>query len=320
MTGISAKEIAEKLGGTVEGNPDVRVDAPARIEYGRPGTVCFYANPKYEHYIYSCKADIILVSKDFQPKEPISATLVRLDDPYAGVAALLKWFNDLKKQRRGGNRFRCRLRPSVSIAASARIGKGTYIYPQVYLGPHVKVGRGCILYPGVKVYHDCIIGDGCILHANSVIGADGFGFAPEKDGTYSKIPQTGNVILEDNVEIGACTTIDRSTMGSTVIHSGVKIDNLCQVAHNVEVGDNTVIAAQSGVAGSTKLGKHCVIGGQSGVIGHIEVADNTTLAARSGIIGNVRKEGEVLLGYPAFDHKEYLKAYAAFKAAAKKSK
>ncbi len=320
MAGISAKEIAEKLGGTVEGNPDVRVDAPARIEYGRPGTVCFYANPKYEHYVYSCKADVILVSKDFQPNEPISATLVRLDDPYAGVAALLKWFNDLKKQRRSGNRFRCRLRPSVSIAASARIGKGTYVYPQVYLGPHVKVGRDCILYPGVKVYHDCVIGDGCILHANSVIGADGFGFAPEKDGTYSKIPQTGNVIIEDNVEIGACTTIDRSTMGSTVIHSGVKIDNLCQVAHNVEIGSDTVIAAQSGVAGSTKLGKHCVIGGQSGIIGHIEVADNTTLAARSGIIGNVRKEGEVLLGYPAFDHKEYLKAYAAFKAAAKKSK
>lgn len=204
------------------------------------------------------------------------------------------------------------------MASSARIGKGTYIYPQVYLGPHVKVGRDCILYPGVKIYHDCVIGDRCIIHANAVIGSDGFGFAPTEDGSYKKIPQTGNVILENDVEIGACTTIDRSTMGSTVIHSGVKVDNLCQIAHNVEVGDNTVMAALSGIAGSSKIGKQCMIGGQSGVIGHIEVADHTTIAARSGVIGNVRKEGETLLGYPAFDHKEYLKAYAVFKSAAKK--
>ena len=317
---ISAQEIAERLGGTVEGNPQARVYAPARIEHGKPGTVCFFANPKYEHYVYECKADIILVSKDFQPKQPVSATLVRLDDPYAGVAALLGWFNELKKQKRGGNSFRCRFAYDISVAVSARIGRGSRIYPQVYIGPHVRIGRDCIIYPGVKIYHDCIIGDNCIIHANSVIGSDGFGFAPVGDGTYKKIPQTGNVILEHDVEIGACTTIDRSTMGSTIIHSGVKIDNLCQVAHNVEVGDNTVIAAQSGIAGSTKVGRQCVIGGQSGIIGHIEVADNTTLAARSGIIGNVRKEGEILLGYPAFDRKEYLKAYAAFKAAAKKSK
>lgn len=317
---ISAQEIAELLGGTVEGNPQATASAPARIEHGKPGTVCFFANPKYEHYVYECKADILLVSKDFQPKQPVSATMVRLDDPYAGVAALLEWFNSLRRQRRRGNSFRCRFAYNISVAASARIGRGSRIYPQVYIGPRVRIGRDCIIYPGVKIYHDCVIGDNCIIHANSVIGSDGFGFAPVGDGSYKKIPQTGNVVLERDVEIGACTTIDRSTMGSTIIHSGVKIDNLCQVAHNVEIGDNTVIAAQSGIAGSTKVGKQCVIGGQSGIIGHIEVADNTTLAARSGIIGNVRKEGEILLGYPAFDRKEYLKAYAAFKAAAKKSK
>lgn len=318
MIQLTAQQIADRLGGTVEGNPNVRISAPARIEHGRPGTVCFFANPKYEHYVYTCKADVILVSLDFVPKKPVSATLVRVEDPYAGVAQLLGMFNDLKKLHRRGNRFAARINSySTSIAFSARIGKGTYIYPQVYLGPHVKVGRDCILYPGVKIYHDCVIGDRCIIHANAVIGSDGFGFAPTADGSYEKIPQTGNVILEDDVEIGACTTIDRSTMGSTVIHSGVKVDNLCQIAHNVEVGDNTVIAAQSGIAGSSRIGKQCMIGGQSGVIGHIEVADHTTIAARSGVIGTVRKEGETLLGYPAFDRKEYLKAYAVFKAAAK---
>ena len=320
MSAITAREIAERLGGTVEGNPEIRVNAPARIEYGRPGTVCFYANPKYEHYMYSCKADVILVAKDFQPKQPVTATLVRLEDPYTGVASLLAWFNEMKKSQRSGNRIRCRLSASRSIAASASIGKDTYIYPQVYLGPNVKVGRECILYPGVRIYHDCVIGDRCIIHANVVIGADGFGFAPTEDGSYKKIPQTGNVVLEDDVEVGACTTIDRSTMGSTIIHRGVKIDNLCQVAHNVEIGNDTVIAAQSGVAGSTRIGEHCMIGGQSGIIGHVEIAPHTTVAARSGVIGSVRKEGQTLLGYPAFDHKEYLKAYAAFKAAAKKSK
>lgn len=319
MIQLTAQEIADRLGGTVEGDAQVRVSAPARIENGRPGTICFYANPKYEHYVYSCKADIILVSREFEPKQPVGATLVRLEDPYKGVAQLLGIFSELKRQRHRGNRFSARFNSfSISIAPSARIGRGTYIYPQVYLGPKVKVGRDCILYPGVKIYRDCVIGDRCIIHANAVIGSDGFGFAPTEDGSYKKIPQTGNVILEDDVEVGACTTIDRSTMGSTIIHRGVKIDNLCQVAHNVEVGDNTVIAAQSGLAGSAKIGKQCLIGGQSGVVGHIEVADHTTIAARSGVIGNVRKEGETLLGYPAFDHKEYLKAYAVFKSAAKK--
>ena len=311
---VSAQEIAARLGGEVVGNPDVTVSAPARIESGRPGTICFYANPKYEHFLYTCKADVILVNRSFEPAQPVSATLVKVDDAYAAVAELLGWFEQLRKNRPRGNRFCARLSLRRSIACSARIGRGTCIFPQVYLGPRVKVGKNCILYPGVKVYHDCVIGDNCIVHANAVIGADGFGFAPTEDGSYKKIPQTGNVVLEDNVEVGACTTIDRATMGSTIVRRGVKLDNLCQVAHNVEIGDNTVMAAQSGIAGSAHLGKQCIIGGQSGFNGHISVADHTTVAARTGVIGNVKKEGEVLLGYPAIDHKTYMKAYAKFKA------
>ena len=314
---VTAQEIAARLGGEVVGNPDVVVSAPARIENGRPGTICFYANPKYEHYLYDCKADVILVNRSFTPARPVSATLVKVDDAYAAVAELLGWFEQLRKTRPRSNRFCARFSLRRSIACSARIGRGTCIFPQVYLGPRVKVGKNCILYPGVKVYHDCVIGDNCIVHANAVIGADGFGFAPTEDGSYKKIPQTGNVVLEDNVEVGACTTIDRATMGSTVIHRGVKLDNLCQVAHNVEMGENTVMAAQSGIAGSAHIGKQCMIGGQSGFNGHIQVADHTTVAARTGVIGSVKKEGEVLLGYPAIDHKTYMKAYAKFKAEGK---
>ena len=311
---VTAQQIAARLGGEVVGNPDVTVSAPARIESGKPGTVCVYANPKYEHYLYSCQASVILVNRTFEPAQPITATLVKVDDAYASVAELLGWFQQLRQARPRGNRFRARFSLRRSIACSARIGRGTCIFPQVYLGPRVKVGKNCILYPGVKVYHDCVIGDNCIVHANAVIGADGFGFAPTEDGSYKKIPQTGNVVLEDNVEVGACTTIDRATMGSTVIRRGVKLDNLCQVAHNVEVGENTVMAAQGGIAGSARIGKQCMIGGQSGFNGHITVADHTTVAARTGVIGNVKKEGETLLGYPAIDLKTYMKAYAKFKA------
>lgn len=310
---ITAKDIAEHLGGTIEGNPDTVVSSPARIEYGKSGSICFLANPKYEHYVYTSKAGVILVNRTFQPKQAVSATLIRVDDAYKAVADLLGWWSGLKKSPRGGNRLQRFFDYTVRIACSARIGRGTRIYSQVYVGPRVKIGRGCIIYPGVKIYHDCTIGDNVIIHANAVIGADGFGFAPCPDGTYKKIPQTGNVVIEDNVEIGANSTVDRATMGSTVIGKGVKIDNLCQVAHNVEIGDNTVMAALSGIAGSSKIGRHCVIGGQSGVIGHVELADNTTIAARTGVIGNVRKEGTTLLGFPAIDPKEYMRAYAVFR-------
>ena len=310
---VSAAEIAKYLNGTIEGDPSVTVSSPARIEYGKKGDICFFANPKYERYVYSCKADIILVNRSFVPKQAVSATLIRVDDAYKAVADLLTWWQKMKKSRVRGNSFRCRLAFDIHIAWSARIGRGTKIYPMVYVGPHVRIGRNCIIYPGVKIYHDCVIGDNCIIHANAVIGADGFGFAPCPDGSYEKIPQTGNVVLEDNVELGANTTVDRSTMGSTIIHKGVKIDNLCQIGHNVEVGDNTVMAAMSGVAGSSKVGKQCIIGGQSGIIGHITVADHTTVASRTGVIGAVKKEGQTLLGFPAIDHKEYMRAYAVFK-------
>lgn len=326
---ITAQTIADYLGGEIFGDPNVRVSSPARIEQGKKGNICFFANPKYEHYIYRTKASVLLINKSFEPKEEIPATLIKVDNAYDSVASLLEFFSSLKKSRPRSNRlFVCRPLSS-KIGRGTFVGKGTYIgkkveigkhchiYPQVYLGDNVKIGDNVILYPGVRVYHDCIIGNDCILHANSVVGSDGFGFAPREDGSYKKIPQTGNVVLENDVEIGANTTIDRATMGSTIIRKGVKIDNLCQVAHNVEIGENTVIAALSGIAGSSKIGRHCMIGGQSGVVGHISVADNTTIAARSGVIGNVKKEGETLLGYPAIDHKTYMKAYAHFKSSGK---
>lgn len=332
---ISAREIAEYLHGEVEGNPDVMVSSPARIENAKAGTVCFLANMKYEHYLYESSASVVLVNRDFQPSGPVAATLVRVDDAYSAIAALLGYMTSRKRSCRG-NRLAARLNPSIHLPLSAKVGRGTriercvvigsraiigedcHIFPQAYIGENVRIGRGVMIGPGVKIYRDCIIGDRCILHANCVIGSDGFGFAPNPDGTYTKIPQTGNVVLGDDVEIGACTTVDRSTMESTLIRSGVKIDNLCQIGHNVEVGANTVMAAMSGIAGSAKVGASCVIGGQSGIIGHISVADHTTVAGRSGVTSSVKKEGETLLGYPAFDHKEYLRAYAAFKANGKK--
>ena len=310
---ITAQTLADLLGGDLVGDPQTRVTGPARIEQSKPGDICFYANPKYERYVYSTRASVLLVNRSFAPKQPVPATLIKVDDAYAAVPVLLNYFQQLCHVRKRGNRLLARLSLKRSVACSARIGKGTYIYPQVYVGPRVKIGRGCILYPGVRIYHDCVIGDGCILHAGVVIGADGFGFAPQPDGSYEKIPQLGNVVLEDNVEIGANTTVDRATMGSTIIRKGVKIDNLCQVAHNVEVGENTVMAALCGIAGSTHIGQRCQFGGQSGVNGHISVPDDTVLAGHSGIIGTPRKNGLRLMGYPALEYGNYMRAYAKFR-------
>ena len=315
---LTAEEIARHLGGEVVGNPAVTVSAPARIESGRPGTICFLANPKYEHYLYGCKADIVLVNRNFEPRGPVSATLVKVDDAYASVASLLDWFEALKAQCRGGNSLLCRLLPGRSVALSARIGKGTRIYPQAYIGPRVRVGKECIIYPGVKIYHDCVIGDRCVIHANAVIGADGFGFAPQPDGSYRKIPQTGNVVIESDVEIGAGTTVDRSTMGSTIIRRGTKIDNLCMIAHNVEVGEDTVMAAQCGIAGSTRIGSRCVIAGQCGIAGHLTIADRTTIGAQSGIMSSIETPGKSYFGYPALEHREFLRAFADFRAKGRK--
>ena len=310
---ITAQTLAELLGGELVGDPQVVVVRPARIEQARPGDICFFANPKYEHYIYETKASVLLVNKSFEPKRPIPCTQIRVENAYESVSVLLDFFSRQRHAQKKGNRLWARLSLRRSVACSARIGKGTHIYPQVYVGPRVKVGKNCILYPGVRIYHDCVIGDNCILHAGVVIGADGFGFAPQKDGSYHKIQQLGNVVIEDDVEIGANATVDRATMGSTLVRKGVKIDNLCQVAHNVEVGENTVMAAMTGIAGSTRIGQNCVFGGQSGVVGHITVADHTTLAAQSGIIAAVRKPGTTLVGYPALEYGTFMRAYAKFR-------
>ena len=310
---ITAQSLAELLGGELVGDPQAVVVRPARIEQARKGDICFLANLKYEHYIYDTKASVLLVNKSFEPKQAVPATLIRVENAYDSVSVLLDFFNRQRRTQVRGNRLWARISLRRSVACSARIGKGTHIFPQVYVGPRVKVGKNCILYPGVRIYHDCVIGDNCILHAGSVIGSDGFGFAPQKDGSYRKIQQLGNVVLEDDVEVGANAAIDRSTMGSTVIHKGVKLDNLCHIAHNVEVGENTVMAAMTGVAGSSKIGQHCMFGGQSGVNGHITIADNTTVAAQTGVVGSVRKQGTTLIGYPALEYGTYMRAYVKFR-------
>ena len=327
---FKAKDIADILGGTVEGNPEATVTNFARIESGKPGTICFFANPKYEHYVYECKADIIIVNNTFEPKEPVSATMIRVENSYAAVAALLDYVTAQKRSYRRYRGCRSRIRWSARlgkkvyvgdfayIGRRATVGDYTKIYEQVYIGDDVKIGSHCIIYPGVKIYPGMVIGNNVILHSNAVIGADGFGFAPLEDGTWKKIEHTGNVIIEDYVEIGANACVDKSQMGSTIVHKGCKIDNLCDIAHNVEVGANTVMASQTGIAGSAKIGEHCIMGGQVGIAGHITIADNTTLAGQSGVLGTVKESGKVLMGTPAIPYKDYFRSYAVFKKAGTK--
>lgn len=326
---LTAREIAGQLGGDIIGDPDVTVSSPARIEYGKAGNICFLANPKYEKYLYTTNASIVLVNRSFTPKEKVNATMIAVDDAYKAVADLLEWFSSLKRSRRKGNRiarifsFVHTVRGKVKrgtwigeytvIERGARVGRDCQIYPQVYIGRNVKVGDNVTIYPGVKVYHDCVIGDNCTLHSGCVIGADGFGFAPLEDGSYKKIQQTGNVIIEDNVEIGANTCVDRATMGSTIIRRGVKLDDLIMVAHNVEIGSDTVIAGQSGIAGSAHLGEHCVLGGQTGIGGHITIAPHTTFAAKTGLMKDWKTPGQSLMGYPAMTYMHYMRSYSAFK-------
>lgn len=326
---FKAKEIAEILGGTVDGNPEATVTSFARIESGKPGTICFFANPKYEHHVYTCKADIIIVNNSFEPKEPVSATMVRVEDAYAAVASLLDYVTAKKRSYRRYRGLRSRVRWSSRIGKkvyvgdfayvgkNAQVGDYTKIHENVYIGDDVKIGSHCIIYPGVRIYPGMVIGNNVIIHSNAVIGSDGFGFAPLEDGTWKKIEHTGNVIVEDDVEIGANVCVDKSQMGSTVIRRGVKIDNLCQIAHNVEIGCNTVMASQTGIAGSTKIGEHCIIAGQVGIAGHLNIADNTTIGAQSGVLGSVKESGQTLMGSPAFPLKQYLRSYAVFKRAGK---
>lgn len=321
---FTAAQIASFLHGTVEGDPEASVSTFTKIEEGKPGGLSFLSNPKYSQYLYTTQASIVLINKDFILESPVSATLIRVDDAYASLAQLLQLAEQFKPKKKGiDNQVfiaeSAQLDENVYVgtfsylAEGVQVGEGTQIYPQVYLGENVHIGKNCILYPGVRIYHDCLIGDNCILHAGVVIGADGFGHAPQSDGTYKKIPQIGNVIVEDNVEICANTTVDRATMGSTIIHKGVKLDNLIQIAHNVEIGENTVMAAQSGIAGSTKIGRQCVIAGQVGVAGHLHIADGVTLAAQTGIISDVKSNESAQFGSPAMPIKDYLRSYTIFR-------
>ena len=327
---FKAKEIADILGGTVDGNPEATVTTFARIESGKPGAICFFANPKYEHYVYECKADVIIVNNTFEPKAPVSATMIRVENSYTAVAALLDYVVSKKRSYKRYRGLRSRIRWSAKlgrkvyvgdfayIGKRAQVGDYTKIYENAYIGDDVKIGKYCIIYPGACLYAGTVVGDNVIIHANAVIGCDGFGFAPQEDGTWKKIEHTGNVIIEDNVEIGANAGVDRSQMGSTIIRSGCKIDNHCQIAHNVEVGKNTVMAAMTGVAGSTKIGEHCIFAGQVGVAGHLTVADNTTLGAQAGLLSNIKEPGKQYFGSPAIPYMEYMRSYAVFKRSGKK--
>jgi len=321
---FTAKQIASFLSGEIEGNPDVSVNTLSKIEEGTTGSLTFLSNPKYTPYIYSTQASIVLVNRDFVAEQPINATLIRVDDAYQSLAILLTMVSQAKPVKSG-------IDPQTSIAASAtlgenlyigtfsvigensRIGNNTQLHQQVYIGDGVRIGSDCVIYQGVKIMDDCVIGNGCVLQPGAIIGADGFGFAPQNAGDYQKIPQIGNVILEDNVEIGANTTVDRATMGSTIIRKGVKLDNLIQVAHNVEIGENTVIAAQTGIAGSTKVGRNCMIGGQVGMSGHIHVADGAMIGAQSGLSNSLLDASTPVFGTPAINHKKFARSYAVFK-------
>ena len=327
---FKAKEIAEILGGTVDGNPEATVTTFARIENGKPGSICFFANPKYEEYVYKCKADIIIVNKTFEPKAAVSSTMVRVDDAYAAVASLLDYVTAKKRSYKRYRGCRSRIRWSAKlgkkvyvgdfayIGKHAVIGDCTKIYEGAYIGDDVKIGSYCIIYPGARIYPGMVIGDRVIIHAGAVIGADGFGFAPLEDGTWKKIEHTGNVVIEDDVEIGANACIDKSQMGSTLVKRGTKIDDLCLLAHNVEIGPNTVMAGMSGIAGSTKVGEHCILAGQVGIAGHLTIADNTTFGAQTGVQGNIKTPGQAYFGSPAIPYMDYMRSYAAFKKAGKK--
>jgi len=320
---FTARQIAEFLKGEIEGDPEVRVSDVSKIEEGRPGTLSFLANPKYEKYIYETDSSIVLVNKAFQPERKISATLVRVDNAYEAFASLLDLYQKNSPQKEGTNTLSS-IHPTAKIGdkvyigeftcicQNSSVGTGSKIYPQVYIGDSVRIGDNTTIYPGVKIYHDCIVGSNCIIHSGVVIGSDGFGFAPQDGSEYKKIPQIGNVIVEDNVELGSNVTIDRATMGSTIIRKGVKLDNLIQIAHNVEIGENTVIAAQAGISGSTRIGKNCMIAGQAGLTGHLNIADEVKIAAQAGISHDLKIKGEIVGGSPAIEMKRYRKAIVIY--------
>lgn len=320
---FTAGQIAGILGGELEGNPEIAVHKLAKIEEGEEGSLTFLANPKYTSYIYSTKASITIVNKDFTPDQNLNTALIKVEDAYEAFSKILEYYNQVKNNKVG-------VESPVFLSESATYGTDFYmgafsylgnnvvigdnvkIYPNVYVGDNVTIADNVTIFAGAKIYSESIIGKNCVIHSGVIIGADGFGFSPNKEGEFQKVPQTGNVVLEDNVDIGAGTTIDRATLGSTVLRRGVKLDNQIQIAHNVEIGEHTVIAAQTGIAGSTKIGKRCMIGGQVGIVGHITIGDNVKIQAQSGI-GRSVKSNEVLQGSPAFGYGDYNKSYVYFK-------
>ncbi len=320
---FTATQIAGILEGEIDGNPEVEVSKLAKIEEGSEGSLTFLSNPKYTSYIYDTQASITIVNKDFVAENQLSTTLIRVEDAYKAFSTLLEYYNQVKMNKTG-------IEQPVFIADSAKYGDNLYmgafsylgenvqvgnnvkIYPNVYIGDNVTIGDNCVVFAGAKIYSETSIGTSCVIHSGAIVGADGFGFTPNDKGEFVKVPQTGNVIIEDNVDVGAGTTIDRATLGSTIIRKGVKLDNQIQIAHNVEIGQNTAIAAQSGIAGSTKIGKNCLIGGQVGIVGHITIGDNVRIQAQSGIGRNV-KDNEVLQGSPALAYGDYNKSYVHFK-------
>jgi UDP-3-O-[3-hydroxymyristoyl] glucosamine N-acyltransferase len=320
---FTAAQIAVILEGEVEGNSEIEVSKLSKIEEGGPESLSFLANPKYTQFIYTTKASIVIVNKIFKAEKKIHSTLIRVEDAYKSFSKLLEYYNQVKMNKTG-------IESPVFISKSAiygeniyigafaylgeniKIGNNTKIYPNVYIGDNVNIGDNVILFSGAKIYSDTIIGDNCVIHSSAILGADGFGFAPNEKGEFIKVPQTGNVIIEDNVDVGAATSIDRATLGSTIIRKGVKLDNHIQIAHNVEIGKNTVIAAQTGIAGSTKIGENCMIGGQVGIVGHITIGNNVKIQAQSGIGRNV-KDNEILQGSPALPYSDYNKSYVHFK-------
>jgi len=321
---FTAEQIAGILDGKVVGNPNAEVYKLAKIEEGVKGSLTFLANPKYLQYIYTTKATITIVNHTFEAEGELATTLIKVEDAYKSFSKLLEFYDQAKHNSKNGIEQPSVISENVKygeqlylgsfsyIGKNVTIGNNVKIYPNCYVGDNVTIGDNVILFAGAKVYSESVIGNYCTVHSGVIIGADGFGFVPNEDGTFSKIPQIGNVIIEDNVDIGSCTTIDRATMGSTIIRKGVKLDNQIQIAHNVEIGENTVIAAQTGIAGSTKIGKNCMIGGQVGVAGHLIIGNNVRIQAQSGVGKNI-KDGEILQGSPTFSYSDYSKSYVHFK-------
>ncbi len=322
---FSASQIALIIKGNVEGNPDATVHSFSKIEEAAAGHLAFLANPKYEDYLYTTGASIIIINESLELKQPVTSTLIRVPDAYSAFATLLQTYEQIMEQKMTGIQEPSFVSKTASlgehvfvgaftyIGDNVKLGKNVKVYPHCFLGNNVVVGDNCILHPGVKIYHDCVVGNKVIIHAGTVLGGDGFGFAPQPDGTYKKVPQIGNVVVEDEVEIGSNSCIDRATMGSTIIHKGAKLDNLIQIAHNVEIGNYTVIAAQTGVSGSTKIGNKVMIGGQAGIVGHITIADGSRINAQSGVSKSMKVPNSVVTGSPAFDYTSTLRSQAIFR-------